>query len=339
MPNLNEVDILESVFAIVAGVVLSEGKIDESDISATRAIAEPSLFSLGKYSKTISVNSKRQVGDKPADIFTVELDYASAGSNDSNEISYRSARDIGDIENKIDYVLSQCYPNKSTKFKNLLAIRDSYLDDAKEETLVFTVNARGTGEKVISLTIEVTSPDGTEVAINDTFSFNLPERQVDSEVYDNIITIANTFGVELKRLDRFEFAKIKAYTYFEKQRKYELLQKMYSELLMLIGQYKVNVSQRAFSFIEAALYGDSLNFIDTTKVNTRTISQSFLNTLKSFMKLNVYVVGRNIQFKDSVTGMVVFEMSVELKSMPDVDINFKLKESSTLYRVIKKINT
>lgn len=325
MSKLSEADVLEGIFAIIIGTVVSQGRADKSDVNSARALMEPHLFSSGKYEGSLAKDSKREKGSNPADIFNVAISInLSPQPENKYKILYNSAAEIGGLNTKIDELITMASPFKMPQIAKILKVRDQFLNDSKEQGITFTISADGaSGGDTISGQVRVdlqaqTGDEEPESILSETVSFTLASAQEESknlESYNTMFEIANAFELKWKEISKFNDIKKKAITSAEKQKRTQLLKEMCDELLTMISQNKIDASRRIYEFLYKAN--------DLVEVK-RTAQESLdeLEEMEKTIKLSASASGRNVIFKDSRKNTKYFT----LRTVPRFDnIDFILE--------------
>lgn len=326
MSKLSEGDVLESLFAIIIGTVVSQGRVDKSDVNAARSIVEPSLFSSGKYEGIITKDAKRERGSNPADIFNVSLSISTRPRRtEKNKILYNSSSEIGNLNDKIDELITLASPFKMPQVARLLKARDEYLNNSKEEGITFVITADGAeGEDVVSGRITVSmqaqiADEEPEDVLTETLSFSLKAAEEDPkniESYDKMVSIAEAFEIKWKNIADYNDIKKKAITGAEKQKRSQILRDMCDELLKLIVQNKVDASRRIYEFLRVVS-----SIVDVVSPQAQKQLEDIADLEKS-TKLYVSSSGRNINFRDTKNNKIYFI----LKTIPKAgDIEFRLE--------------
>lgn len=323
MAKLSEGDVLESIFAIIIGSVVSQGRVDKSDINSFRSIAEPSLFSSGSYEGFLVKDAKRERGSNPADIFNVSLSINLKPQQDNKyKILYGSASEIGNLNDKIDQLVNMASPFKMPQIAKIIKARDSYLDNSTQEGITFTVSADGSSGTIDSVSGQVTVSMSAQIAeeepqsiISETIPFTLRTEQENVESFDRMLAIANAFEIKWKDVNKYSDVKKKATTSIERLKRTQILREMCDDMVRMISQNKIDVSKRTYSFLTQA---PSL-----VKISPQAQAQlDDLAEMKKTITLSAYQSGRNITIKDARKGITYFV----LKTIPRPnEIEFRLE--------------
>lgn len=324
MPKLSESDILESIFTIIIGTVVSRGRADKSDVNAARALVEPYIFSSGKYEGSLAKDAKREKGSNPPDIFNVALSIRIKAQPDSKyKILYSSASEVGGLNDKIDQLIELASPFKMPQIAKILKARDRYLDNSTEDGITFNISADGssgtndaiTGQVSVSMTAQTGEGSEPNDVIQETISFSLKSDQEDVESYNKMIAIANAFELNWKGISKFDSVRKKAITSSEKQKQSQILREMCDDLIRMISQNKVDASRRIYEFLRQAE-----NLVDVSSKAASKLEE--VSDMQKSVTLSVFQSGRNVTIKDARKSTTVFV----LKTIPRFgEIDFRLE--------------
>ena len=330
MAKINEGDVMEGLFAITIAVLLAEGKVEKSRINAIRAMIEPKMFSSGKFEYSVAKNVKVQKSKNPADIFNVNLvvrlkEASVTGAYGKEyKMKYSKASDIGNIGRKLDNLIESAQPNKSSYAKKLFEARDNFLENNVGETVNFNIIADGiAGESSggavkgdVTVSVEAQSSKGKSNIFSQTIPFSLKSESVtvaNLSPYDGMIDIAKAFNLQWKNVDKYAEIKKRALTPAEKRHKFKLIRMMYDELRKMIVNNKIDISNRAFNFLQDAIFGKDLaDVVDMQKSGVKEITYEYFSKLKKSTKLRVSSSGNNVVFSDSKTNAPIFQLRTKL---------------------------
>jgi hypothetical protein len=350
MAKINEGDVMEGLFAITIAVLLSEGKVEKSAVNRIRSSIEPKLFATGRFEYAVAKNKKVKKSNNPADIFDVNLvirlKEASVTGAYGKEytMKYSKSSDIGNIGKKLDTLIESASPEKSSYARKLFQARDQFLDNNKGESVKFTVMADGiAGESSggavkgdVMVEIEAETSKGRSKIFSQSIPFSLKSESVtvaNLSPYNGMLSIAKAFGLKWKDVNKYDFLKQKALSAAEKKKRFELIQKMYDELKKMIVQNKSNINDRAFNFLQDAIFGKDLaDVVDMQKGVVKEITYEYFSKLKKSTKLTVASEGKNIVFRDSKTNMPIFQLRVKLRPPPANEAKFYLEVGKGIYR-------
>lgn len=327
MSKLTEADVLESIFAIIIASVVSKGRTDKSDVNAARAIIEPFLFSSGQYEGILIKDAKREKGSSPPDIFNVSLSISTRPqrAQQKNKILYNSASEIGNLNDKINELITLSSPFKMPQVARILKARDEYLNNSKEEGITFVITADGaTGDEVVygSITVSMQAQVADEEPddiLKETLTFSLRTAQEDPkniETYNTMISIAEAFELKWKNIADYNDIKKKAVTGSEKQKRGQILREMCDDLLKMIAQNKVDASRRIYEFLRA-----SNSLVDYTSAQAKKQLED-IDELENKVTLYASSSGRNINFRDTKKNKIYFTLKTVPKSG---EIEFRLE--------------
>ena len=338
MSKLSESDIIESIFAIVVGVIVSRGRVDMSDVNAARTLVEPFLFSSGKYEGSLAKDAKREKGSNPPDFFNVNLTIEIPIKDSDDEkytMAYRSSSDIGDLRDKVDRLILQATPIRSPALAKILKARDNFLDNTDQQTITFDVFANGGGgDNSVKVVMEVQTDEGPNKILDERIPFDFkvePEEEKNLKTYNNILAMSNKLNLKWKDVSKYSvISNFAAKSSYEKRRKFEILQMMANELFKIASQYKVDVSNRAMSFVNEALYGGTLGIIVASEPDAEAYE-----TFQSTAKLNIFSSADSLVFKDTKTYANVF--TLKMRPRPTTgQIDFVLETNKAYFDKMKK---
>jgi hypothetical protein len=349
MAKINEGDVMEGLFAIMIAVLLAEGKVEKSRINSIRSMIEPKMFSTGRFEYPVAKGIKVQKSKNPADIFNVNLVVrlkeasVSGAYGKEYKMKYSKASDIGNIGKKLDNLIESAQPNRSSYAKKLFDARDNFLENNQGETVTFNVIADGiAGESSggavkgdVTVSIEAVTSKGKTQILTQTIPFSLKSESVtvaNLSPYNGMIDIARAFGLKWKDLTRYDDIKKKALTTAEKKHRFKLIRMMYEELKKMIVSNKMDLSNRAFNFLQNAIFGKDLaDVVDMQKSGVKEITYEYFQKLKKSTKLKVISSGNNIVFTDSKTNMPIFQLRTKLREEAN-EAKFYLEVGKGIYK-------
>ena len=330
MAKINEGDVMEGLFAIAISVLLADGSVDKGSINKIRSSIEPKLFATGRFEYAVAKNKKVKKSSNPADIFNVNLvmrlKQASVTGAYGKEyvMQYSRSSDIGNIGKKLDSLVESANPNRSSYAKKLFKARDQFLDNNQGETVTFTVVADGiAGESSggtikgdVTVEIEAESSKGKSKIFSESIPFSLKSESVtvaNLSPYDGMISLAKAFGLKWKNVEKYAEIKKRALTPAEKKHKFKLIRMMYDELRKMLVNNKLDVSNRAFNFLQDAIFGKDLaDVVDMQKSGVKEITYEYFSKLKKTTKLRISSSGNNVVFSDVKTNVPIFQLRTKL---------------------------
>jgi len=330
MGKINEGDVMEGLFAIAISVLLAEGKIEKTRINSIRSSIEPKMFAVGRFEYPVAKEVKVQKSSNPPDIFNVNLAVrlkeasVTGAYGKEYKMKYSKTSDIGNIGKKLDNLIESAHPQRSSYAKKLFDARDQFLKNNQGETVTFNVIADGiAGESSggavkgdVTVNIEAVSSKGKSNIFSQSIPFSLKSESVtvaNLSPYDGMIDIAEAFGLKWKNVDKYAEIKKRALTPAEKKHKFKLIRMMYDELRKMILTNRSDISNRAYSFLQDAIFGKDLaDVVDMQKSGVKEITYEYFQNLKKTTKLNVVRNGENIVFRDSKTNVPMFQLRTKL---------------------------
>lgn len=349
MAKINEGDVMEGLFAITIAVLLAEGKVEKSRINSIRAMIEPKMFSTGKFEYTVAKGLKVQKSKNPADIFNVNLvvrlkEASTTGAYGKEyKMKYSKTSDIGNIGRKLDNLIESAQPNRSSYAKKLFEARDNFLENNVGETVNFNVVADGiAGESSggavkgdVTVSVEASTSKGKSKIFTQTVPFSLKSESVtvaNLSPYNGMVDIAKAFGLKWKNISKYDDIKKKATSPAEKKHRFKLIRLMYDELKKMIVNNKLDISNRAFNFLQDAIFGKDLaDVVDMQKGGVKEITYEYFSKLKKSTKLKVASSGNNIVFSDSKTNVPIFQLRTKLREEAN-EAKFYLEVGKGIYK-------
>lgn len=330
MAKINEGDVMEGLFAITIAVLLAEGEVDKARINSIRAMIEPKLFSTGKFEYAVAKNKKVQKSNNQPDIFNVNLNVrlkeasVTGAYGKEYKMKYSKSSDIGNIGKKLDNLIESAEPSRSSYAKKLFDARDQFLKNNQGETVTFNVIADGiAGESSggavkgdVTVSVEAQSSKGKSKIFSQTIPFSLKSESVtvaNLSPYEGMKDLAEAFGLKWKNIEKYDEIKKRALTPAEKKHKFKLIRMMYEELKKMIINSKIDVSKRAFNFLETAIFGKDLaDVVDMQKSGIKEVTYEYFQNLKKTTKLRITSSGNNLVFSDSKTNVPIFQLRTKL---------------------------
>ena len=350
MAKINEGDVMEGLFAIAIAVLLAEGKVEKAKINSIRSMIEPKMFASGRFEYQVAKGVKVQKSKNPADIFNVNLIVrlkeasVSGAYGKEYKMKYSKTSDIGNIGKKLQNLIESAQPTRSSYAKKLFEARDQFLENNTGETVTFNVVADGiAGESSggaikgdVTVQIEAVTSKGKSTIFNQSIPFSLKSESVtvaNLSPYNGMLDIAKAFGLKWKDVNKYDFLKQRAISAAEKKKRFELIQTMYNELKKMITTSKIDVSTRAYSFLQDAIFGKDLaDVVDMQKGGVKEITYEYFQNLKKSTKLTVSSQGQNIVFRDSKNNTPIFQLRVKLRPPPANEAKFYLEVGKGIYK-------
>lgn len=349
MAKINEGDVMEGLFAITIAVLLAEGKVEKSRINSIRSTIEPKMFASGRFEYAVAKGIKVQKSKNPADIFNVNLvvrlkEASVTGAYGKEyKMKYSKTSDIGNIGRKLDNLIESAQPSRSSYAKKLFDARDQFLENNQGETVTFNVVADGiAGESSggavkgdVTVTIEAQTSKGKSKIFSQSIPFSLKSESVtvaNLSPYNGMIDIAKAFGLKWKNINNYDDIKKKATTPAEKKHRFKLIRMMYDELKKMIVSNKADINNRAFNFLQNAIFGQDLaDVVDMQKSGVKEITYEYFEKLRKSTKLKVSSSGNNIVFSDSKTNVPIFQLRTKLREEAN-EAKFYLEVGKGIYK-------
>jgi hypothetical protein len=147
-----------------------------------------------------------------------------------------------------------------------------------------------------------------------------------------MVDIAKAFGLKWKNISKYDDIKKKATSPAEKKHRFKLIRLMYDELKKMIVNNKLDISNRAFNFLQDAIFGKDLaDVVDMQKGGVKEITYEYFSKLKKSTKLKVASSGNNIVFSDSKTNVPIFQLRTKLREEAN-EAKFYLEVGKGIYK-------
>ena len=147
MAKLNEGDVIEGIFTIALSLYLAYGKVDKTELNKIRTKIDTKMFSTGRFKYSVVENHMRQRGKNPPDFFNVGFEMrlkpeSVVGAFDKEyEVLYKSSKDIGNINKKIDKLIQAT--TTANFVKRAAGAVNYFLDNNYGEVVTFMVISDG----------------------------------------------------------------------------------------------------------------------------------------------------------------------------------------------------
>ena len=332
MAKLNEGDIIEGIFAIALGVYVADDGVTKERVNFFRTKIEPKIFSSGRASIQLGKMIKKQRGKNPPDFFNVDLEIrlkeasVTGAYGKQFQILYESSKDVGNIDNKINQIISS--QTTSSWAKKMSAARDNFLKNSIGEIITFQLVADGiagesSGGEIkadIDVTIYATKKSGKTKIFDEKVGFSLKSESVtvaNLSPYNGMKDLARALNLEWKDIKKYEVLGKTARTDAEKNFKFKIIKEMFEELKSMIVSSKKNISKDAFIFLRKSIFGSDLaNVVDVQSKGVKEITPEYFDEIQKTTTLHVLDKGNSLVFVDSKTNVPIFQLRTKLRPPP-----------------------
>lgn len=331
MAKLNEGDVIEGIFAIAVALYIAHGKVDKGKLNSIRTKIDTKIFNEGRFKYTILKEQTMRRAPKPADVFSVILEMrlkpkSVQGAFDKEfEILYKSSRDIGKIDAKIDQLIKSFNGQVGFSRKISTAI-NLFLENNVSDNVTFTVVADGIagessgGQIKGDVVIEIFGVSGSKKQkIFSMIPFSLKSDSstvANLAPYRGMLDLAKALKIKWDAEKKYERLS-RAFNGSEEQKiKFQLIGKMYQELQKkIIEQSKsATFTKDAMNLLGESIFGSDLaDVVDVRSGSIKELSVQQFNILKTNIKLGAQVSGNNVVFFDVKTKIPIFKIRTKLR--------------------------
>lgn len=349
MAKLNEGDVIEGIFTIALGLYLAYGKVEKNKLNEIRAKVDTKMFSTGRFSYTIVENLMRTRGKNPPDIFNVNFEMrlkpeSIQGAFDKEyELLYRSSKDIGNIDQKIDQLIKSV--NSASFSRKAGTAVDNFLNNNTSEIVTFTVIADGiagesSGGEIkgdVTLEIYAQKKGSKQKIVAGSIPFSLKSESVtvaNLSPYRGMLDLAQALKINWDAEQKYiRLAKpFKGAT--EQAAKFELIESMYTELKTLIikESSKSAFTKNALDFLGKSIFGSDLaDVIDIQSGTVKEITVEYFEQLKKNVTLAAQANGNNLVFVNKTSKVPIFQIRTKLRPPPANEAKFYLEVGKGIY--------
>jgi hypothetical protein len=350
MGKLNEGDVIEGIFTIGLSLYIAYDKVEKAKLNKIRTEIDTNMFNTGRFTYMVAENLPKQKKGHSQDLFNVGFEMrlkpksvTGAFGKDYHDIYYKSSKDIGNIDKKVDQFINSI--NYGNFTRRVTKIIDQFLDNNKEEEITFIVIADGIeGEQSGGLVkgdvkLEVYAKIGKQMKRIDfgTIPFSLKSESVtvaSLSPYNGMVAMANALGVTWDGEERYQRLSKPFYGETEQQAKFEMIVSMYNDLKkgILMTQSEGTFSTRAFDFLEKNLFGEDMaDVIDVQKGTVKEITVENYKKLKANVKLFVRERGNYLEFVSKEDQKTIFHIRTKLRKPPANEAKFYLEVGKGIY--------
>lgn len=349
MAKLNEGDVIEGIFTIGLSLYLAYGKVDKTKLNQIRTKIDTKMFSTGRFSYSVVENHMRQKGKNPPDFFNVGFEMRlkpesiSGAFGKEYEVLYKSSKDVGNIDKKIDQLIRAIESASFSRRANDAV--NYFLNNNVGETVTFNVIADGIagessgGEIKGDVTLEVYAvrKGTTKKIISGSLPFSLKSESVtvaNLAPYRGMLDLARSLDIKWDAEQKYaRLAKpFKGPT--EQDAKFELIKSMYDDLVenIIKKSSSPNFSKTAFDFLSASIFGSDLaDVVDITSTGVKEITKEYYDNLAKSITLVVERKGNNLVFLDKKNRTPIFQIRTKLRPPPANEAKFYLEVGKGIY--------
>lgn len=338
MAKLNEGDVIEGIFSIAIAQLFAYGKIDKGKLNSLRTKIDPSMFSKGRFTTTVREYSDGKPEDKIKVVLTVRLKPSSVSEafGPNYEPLYKSSRDVGNIDQKINQLVSQTNTSYSRRIES---IKNNFLKNNQSDVVNIDIIADGiAGESsggAIKGDIDVKVVINGKESMNDRLSFSLKSGSktlANLSPFNGMMDVVSRFGVVLKDKRKYQEVLGKtlasAKTSEEKRMKVKLIEELYSEIKQGLKSKSgtPKFSNAAYQLFKDSAFGTDLaEVVDINKTKIKEMNVNTINEMQqSGEKVSCVISGNNLKFL--VKNKELFQMRFKKRAEELARNEYAIKE-------------
>jgi len=347
--KLNEGDVIEGIFTIALSLYLAYGKVDKNELNKIRTKIDTKIFSTGRFKYSVVENHMRQKGQNPPDFFNVGFEMrlkpeSVVGAFDKEyEVLYKSSKDIGNINKKIDKLIEAT--TTANFVKRAAGAVNYFLDNNYGEVVTFMVISDGIageasgGELKGDVTLEVHAvrKGSTKKLIAGSLPFSLKSESVtvaNLSPYNGMLDIADALGIKWTAKEDYVRLSKPFFGPVEQKAKFELITSLYNDLKTEIikESNKPQFTKNALDFLSKSIFGSDLSdVVDVNSSGLKEITVEYFNNLRKTVQLTAVSNGNNLVFKDKKTDVPIFQIRTKLRPPPANEAKFYLEVGKGIY--------
>ena len=330
MAKLNEGDVIEGIFTIALSLYLAYGKVNKTELNKIRTKIDTKMFTTGRFKYIVVQNHLRQKGKNPPDFFNVGFEMrlkpeSVVGAFDKEyDILYKSSKDIGKIDKKIDKLIAAL--GTASFAKKAAGAVNSFLDNNYGEEVTFLVISDGiagesSGGEIkgdVTLEVHAVRKGSTKKLAVGSLPFSLKSESVtvaNLSPYKGMLDIAAALNIKwTAKEDYIRLAKAFRGP-VEQKAKFELIESMYNDLKTEIikESNKPQFTKNALDFLSKSIFGSDLSdVVDVSSTGLKEITVEYFNNLRKTVQLTATLNGNNLVFKDKKTNLPIFQIRTKL---------------------------
>jgi len=330
MAKLNEGDVIEGIFTIALSLYLAYGKVNKTELNKIRTKIDTKMFTTGRFKYIVVQNHLRQKGKNPPDFFNVGFEMrlkpeSVVGAFDKEyDILYKSSKDIGKIDKKIDKLIAAL--GTASFAKKAAGAVNSFLDNNYGEEVTFLVISDGiagesSGGEIkgdVTLEVHAVRKGSTKKLAVGSLPFSLKSESVtvaNLSPYNGMLDIADALGIKWTAKEDYIRLSKRFSGPVEQKAKFELIASMYNDLKTEIikESSKPQFTKNALDFLSKSIFGSDLSdVVDVSSTGLKEITVEYFNNLRKTVQLTATLNGNNLVFKDKKTNLPIFQIRTKL---------------------------
>lgn len=349
MAKLNEGDVIEGIFTIGLSLYLAYGSVDKNKLNQIRTKVDTKMFNTGRFSYTVVENHMRQRGKNPPDFFNVAFEMrlkpesVSGAFGKDFQVLYDSSKDIGNINKKIDQLISAIESANFSRRANDAV--NYFLNNNVGEVVTFKIIADGiagesSGGQIkgdVTLEVYAVKKGTNKKIISGTLPFSLKSESVtvaNLSPYKGMLDLAKALDIKWNAEEKYSRLTKPFKGPTEQDAKFELIKSMYDDLIdnIVKKSSSPNFSKSAFDFLGESIFGSDLaDVVDITEKGVKEITKEYFDNLTKNIQLDVEAKGNNLVFVDKKTKSPIFQIRTKLRPPPANEAKFYLEVGKGIY--------
>lgn len=349
MAKLNEGDVIEGIFTIALSLYLAYGKVNKTELNKIRTKIDTKMFTTGRFKYIVVQNHLRQKGKNPPDFFNVGFEMrlkpeSVVGAFDKEyDILYKSSKDIGKIDKKIDKLIAAL--GTASFAKKAAGAVNSFLDNNYGEEVTFLVISDGiagesSGGEIkgdVTLEVHAVRKGSTKKLAVGSLPFSLKSESVtvaNLSPYNGMLDIADALNIKWTAKEEYIRLSKPFFGPEEQKAKFELITSLYNDLKTEIikESNKPQFTKNALDFLSKSIFGSDLSdVVDVSSTGLKEITVEYFNNLRKTVQLTATLNGNNLVFKDKKTNLPIFQIRTKLRPPPANEAKFYLEVGKGIY--------
>jgi hypothetical protein len=349
MPGINEGDVIEGIFTIGLALYIAEGKVDKTKLNKIRTQIDPAVFKTGRVKYTVAENIMKNKPGKPPDFFNVNLEMrlkaesTSGAFGEEYGVLYKSSRDVGNIDAKINQLVAQIQGANFTR--RVKGAVDYFINNNVGEIVTFNVIADGiAGESSggavkgdVTLEVYAVKKGSKQKIISGQLPFSLKSESVtvaNLSPYRGMLDLAEAMDIKWDAREKYIRLSKPFNGPVEQKAKFEMIVSMYEDLKKEIKNKSKSTTftKTALDFLGKSIFGNDLaDVVDIQRGKVKEITVEYFEQLKKSVTLIVEEKGNNLVFVDQKTKAPIFQVRTKLRPPPANEAKFYLEVGSGIY--------
>jgi hypothetical protein len=348
--KFNEGDIIEGIVCLGMGLYLAYERIDKIKLNKLRTMINPNKFIDGREKLFIVKNQKEGLDYVTVEcIIRLKASSTSAAYGKDYKILYKSDKDVGNIEKKINVLISSI---TNTSFgKRILQLKYKYIKNNINENLYFTILADGiagetSGGEIkgdIDVILEIKNSKNEKIG-RETIPFSIKSGSKTASnlsPYRGMIKFADAFNINKKFLiDAKPGFEAPARSITEKEAINILIIELYDKLVDdIVKSSKKNsktFNEYAIKFISKEIFGSDLaDLVDIETNKIKEITMEYFDAINNIFFLEAIKIGNQMKIVDKNDNKkVLFSIRVKLRvsSSGTAERKFYIETGNLLYK-------